>query len=306
MVAQTNEISIIQHLMKKRLLFFASIAIALSLCFTACDPKEDPIVPDNNEPEIPEIDYFEGLDVSTNVKKRNAVIEEFTGVQCGYCPDGHAIVRQLMEEFPSKILAINIHQGGYATRYTTQWGDALAQLVHVTGYPCATINRHEFTGGMAQSRNMWRDRANNIKGKNSCVNLAARAVIDTTTRHMTVMVKGHYTANSDSTTNRLNIALLQNDIVGPQSNYGNYNPEGYDASGKYHHMHMLRDLLTGQWGDLIEETTKGTDFTKVYEYDIPETISNEAVVLSDLEVIAFINLDKIEVITGVAAEIIFK
>ena len=305
--------------MKRSFLFLAVVfaVVAGLICFTSCEkdpanpenPTDSTEVNDNNSdnPGDNPAGDFDDLTVSTNTSKRNAIIEEYTGIYCGYCPDGHAIVRELMENNPNKVFAINIHQGYYANdTYTTEWGDALAAQTGLTGYPSGTVNRHVFSGTMAMDRSKWDTRAKQIIAKTSSLNLAARAIIDTNARTMKVCVKGYYTSDSDSSTNLLNVAVLQNDIVGQQSNYGNYNQAQYDAQGRYHHMHMLRDLITGQWGELIETTTRGTSFERTYDYAIPAKISKETVVLKDLEIIVFVTLTHADIETGVRAEILYK
>ena len=52
--------------------------------------------------------------VSTEVQNRVAVLEEFTGMYCQYCPDGHRVANELMKKYPGKFIAINNHCGGYA------------------------------------------------------------------------------------------------------------------------------------------------------------------------------------------------
>ena len=59
--------------------------------------------------------------VSTAPSKRNALIEEYTGVNCQYCPLGHKSTDQTVAAFPGRVFAINIHQGTFASQYTTQW-----------------------------------------------------------------------------------------------------------------------------------------------------------------------------------------
>ncbi len=53
--------------------------------------------------------------VSTAVQPRNAVLEEFTGVNCVNCPDGHLRANQLYAAFPGRVVLINIHSGSFAT-----------------------------------------------------------------------------------------------------------------------------------------------------------------------------------------------
>lgn len=288
--------------MKKIQYIFAAFALAASLCFVSCQKEEENNTPEENPSGV---DYFADLEPSTETENRHAILEEYTGVNCGYCPDGHRISRDLAQQYEGRYFAINIHQGSFANKYTTQWGNALANQAGIDSYPSGTINRHVFSGSMSQSRGYWAQRVNYITNRTSCVNLAARCVVDTTSREMQICVKGRYTAKSDSATNMLNIALLQDSILGPQSDPNNYNAADHVGS-KYRHMHMLRDLITDQWGDEITTTKRGDTFEKRYTYQIPEKISDEKVVLKDIEVIVFVALGRSEITTGIKADIILK
>ena len=53
--------------------------------------------------------------VSTTPENKNVVLEEFTGISCPYCPDGHAIAEGIKNNNPGDVMLINIHTGGYAT-----------------------------------------------------------------------------------------------------------------------------------------------------------------------------------------------
>ena len=79
--------------------------------------------------------------VSTNTQNKHLVFEEYTGVNCGYCPYGHQLLNEFSDYYPGTIV-INIHQGYYAAKYTTQWGDALANQTNLNGYPAFTLNRN--------------------------------------------------------------------------------------------------------------------------------------------------------------------
>ena len=58
--------------------------------------------------------------VSTTPGNRNVLIEEYTGVRCQYCPMGHKATDFTVNSFPGRAFAINIHQGMFASQYTTQ------------------------------------------------------------------------------------------------------------------------------------------------------------------------------------------
>src|SRR5690606_12444019 len=73
--------------------------------------------------------------VSTEPENKKAILEEFTGVNCQYCPDGHVIADQILTENPGNAFAITIHQGGFATPsgsqpdFRTSWGNAIAAQI---------------------------------------------------------------------------------------------------------------------------------------------------------------------------------
>ena len=269
---------------------FAAAALAVS-----CTKEEEP----EQEPEQQPF-------VSKTPSNKNVILEEYTGVNCGYCPDGHRIANEIVAANPGRAWAINIHTGQYAVRYSTEWGEALAGQTGLTGYPSGTVNRHVFSGSStALNRGKWTAAAAEIMAQPAPVNVAARCTIDRSTRVMTVEVEAYYTSNSSASYNYLNVAVLQNNILGPQSGGSNYNPSQMEGS-QYRHMHMLRHLLSGQWGDMITKTSEGNLFSKKYTYTIPETISDEAMVLSDLEVVAFITESHQEILNGCKATVVLK
>ena len=145
--------------------------------------------------------------VSTQPGERNVLIEEYTGVECQYCPLGHKAVDKTMAAFPGKVFAINIHQGMFASRYTTQWGNSLAQQAGVTGYPSATMNRHAFEAGSIQiNPGQAYPCALQILKESSPVNVAATVDVDPATRLMVVKVEVYYTGYSQGDFDLLNVA----------------------------------------------------------------------------------------------------
>lgn len=235
--------------------------------------------------------------VSTQPCKRNALIEEYTGVNCQYCPLGHKATDQTLEAFPGRVFAINIHQGTFASRYTTQWGNALASQASITGYPSSTLSRHAFFGNSVHiDPGQAYPCASEIMVMDAPVNVAATVDIDPQTRLMVVKVEAYYTANAASSTNMLNVALIQNNVMGYQAGASSYYPENM-VNGEYRHKHILRDLITGQWGDTIRQTTAGSFFTKEYAYVVPQQIGDLAVPnVDDLSVLVFVCEDRKEVL----------
>lgn len=244
--------------------------------------------------------------VSTTPSNKNVVLEEFTGVNCTYCPDGHRIAQQLITNNPGRVFAVNVHTGGYATPgtgqpdYRTAFGSALAAQSGLTGYPSGTINRHVFSGtATALNRSSWPASAATTLAQSSPVNIAARGTLDISTRQLVVEVEAYYTANSATATNKLNVAILQNGILGPQVGMS-LNPAQIVGS-LYQHNHMLRHFLTGQWGEDITTTTQGSVVRKTYTYTLPATYTNVPADLINIEVVAYIAEGNQEILTGTKA-----
>lgn len=235
--------------------------------------------------------------VTTEVTKKHAVLEEYTGIHCGYCPDGHKIAAEILEENPGKAVVIAIHQGSYSTPsagepdYRTEFGDALAGQTGLTGYPSGTVNRHVFTGSnTALSRSAWKSSCKQIMGEDSPVNVGIQSSYDAATRQLTIDVELYYTADGPAGTNYINVALLQDSIYGPQSSGG--------AGNNYRHMHMLRYLITGQWGDAVTPVTAGTLITKQYTYIVPDSYRSIPALVEDMQVAVFVTKDHQEILSG--------
>jgi len=268
----------------------------ISLCliaftFTSCDPKEP-----EPEPEKPKEEIF----VSKTPENRNILLEEYTGVNCGYCPDGHRISDQLHATYGDKFLAINIHAGYYsAGYYNTPEGTALNAAFKISSYPSGVVSRELVNTGSGYafgiSRDSWEGVASQIMAMPSYVNVAAKSTIDTASRKLTCEVQAYFTDSSpvDAGLNFINVAIIQNNIWGKQNGATNFYPEMYDATTqKYRHNHMLRTLITGVDGEAITDNKKGTLYKKTFTYTIPEMISNEAVVLKDVEILVYVSQNK--------------
>ena len=213
--------------------------------------------------------------VSTEPANRNVILEEFTGRNCGYCPDGHLIANGIMANNPGRVWAINVHAGGYApTTYPNlRCDDGLT--IHngfdtSYGYPSGVINR---STAASQGRGTWANLSNQQLNQAAECNVAGIVRINPDTRVANITVEVYYTGNSTVTENYLTVAMLQDSIMGSQS--GMTSNPAQVVNGTYCHMHILRDVITpSAWGEAISPTTAGTLITKTYEYTIPESIGN--------------------------------
>lgn len=239
--------------------------------------------------------------VTTAPQFRNVVLEEFTGIHCGYCPDGHARAEAISQANQGRVVLINVHAGNFANPgagepdFRTIFGDSLAVNAKVIGYPQGTVNRHLFPeidpSRMAIGRTYWANAAQKILPLPSPVNIGFKSSFDSTSRMLTVEVELYYTANSPFNTNFIHVALLENHVIGFQADYANGNHTDYD------HKHILRHLITGLWGDPVSPVNKGALISKIYQYVVPANYN-----IDNCDIAVFITETRNEIYTGVSAK----
>lgn len=227
--------------------------------------------------------------VSTEVSNRNLLIEEFTGRNCPNCPLGHAISNDITHSNHDHAWSIGIHSGYFTpVTYPNFNTDISAVITDAYGdnlsYPSALLNR---STEQPIGRGEWEAAAGQQLQQIAECNVDGHVVINPLTRTASITAEVYYTANSLESTNYLTIVMVQDSIVGEQA-YAVLNPEQDLGDDMYCHMHVLRDVVTADWGDVISPTTQGSLVTKTYEYIIPDTIGNPNGVYVDLDNIYFI------------------
>ncbi len=256
---------------------------------------------------------FAQLPVSTTPSNKRSVLEEFTGIYCQFCPDGHKIANNIAAANPGMFFPVNIHTGGYANPqagapdYRTADGDAIAAQpgMGITGYPQGAINRRLFgtNTAMAHSRSQWASNAATVMAEASYVNVAGQATLDVNTRALVIDMEAYFTGNGPAAGNKYSVMLLQDNVNGPQTAGATYNPTYVNPDGTYRHMHMLRDVLNPtSLGDAMGgANTTGTTWSNQITYTIPAAYTGVAAELADLSLIIFITEGNTNTVT--AAEI---
>lgn len=284
--------------MKKFIVPLISLSL-LALAFTACNPDEDDPKDDPNKQQ-------EEIFVSKTAQNRNVLIEEFTGIGCQYCPVGHRMTDSLADLYEGNCFHINVHAGGYANGKTpllttTEGNELLSGFMDGTGYPTGLTgrmywnvnNKKAFCWNPAYFPTLVNQILTTMP---AYVNVAAKTTIEKSSGKLTCKVQAYFTDNptTDSTINLINIAILQNNIKGPQSGGSKYYPEMWDGTA-YSHNHALRAYITGFSGEEIPVNAKDSLYSKTFTYDIPATLGlgNVDVVYEDLEILVFVTEKKV-------------
>ncbi len=266
--------------------------------------------------------------VSTTPENKNVILEEFTGIYCTYCPDGHLIAQNLHNANPNDVFLINIHTGGYSNPnglndpdFNCLYGAAIAANSGLAGYPAGTINRATFSGISPQgspgttalSRSDWVAASADIMSQPSYVNVGVQASYDMSTGLLTVNTETYYTSTTTNI-NVLHVAVVQNNVPGPQTGAQSYNPGAIITgpwSPTYNHQHMFRHLMDGANGLEFNVTTAGTFVPNTHTWQMPTNLASGQSTTgffpnldpTNLDVVAYITEGPGEIITGFQANV---
>lgn len=209
--------------------------------------------------------------IDTLEHPRNVVLEEFTGIYCGFCPYGHQIAHSIDSANPGRVSIIGIHssdtysQPGSAAHpdFRTQWGLNLQSFSGLTGFPSGMVNRTIYGGKKAMSRFDWEAATDSIfELGNSEVNIGMRSLWNESTRTLSIDVELYY-HEEQNLFNKLNLAITESNVIGYQG--------GSQGGASYSHAHVLRDLISAveanSWsGVKVDDIVTGELQTFNFEY----------------------------------------
>jgi hypothetical protein len=294
----------------KKILFLITV---VAVSFTAC--KKDPVdtaikgcmdeMSQNFNPKATEDDGSCTYLTSSETKKRNVVLEEFTGVRCQYCPDGHKRAQKLSDDNPGRVVLINVHTGGFANPapgwpdFTTPFGPELDVFGGSQfSYPSGMVNRYLFPGANAlkMGRGSWEASGKQILEMISPVNMAMTTKVEN--GKMIANVELYFTDDVPGGV-LLNVAILESGVIGKQQDVG-------IVYNNYVHNHMLKWYMMAEgssganvWGIQIsdEKAKKGTRIQQKFEMELDPVWKADNITLA-----AYVaKADKRNIFTGVKA-----
>jgi len=203
---------------------------------------------------------IQGIQAATlTAFSKKAVIEDYTGTWCGYCPRvSYAI--SLVEEQSDKVFAIAAHIGDdMQNSYSVQ----LENNFDVPGYPTAYVNRVS-TWNYPEPNNV--SQATSIAQGTTTAGLAINSVLTNTTLEVVVSTSLTETINST----KLVVFVLEDGIVASQANYTSHYVG--DPVDDFVHNHVLRYAATNVLGN-ITDGGAGTHHT-AFKINLPSTIQD--------------------------------
>ena len=299
----------------KHIIFCMAIFIFM---LSACDRVENPIPYDIGNYDISlfpgnyATDYNYptfGPNNNTNV---NVLLEDYTGHQCGNCPDGAATAKGIADANPGRVIVISEHAGAggisqyqrvhtpdepeypkYNRDFTNEAGLSYATSIPgLPGNPYGLVSRKPATGSSSLwiTHGQWQQYVQDILAENNLrANLQMIANHYDETNSIFVHVETEAKSNLSGNYN-LVIAVLAKEIIDWQKNYASF-PADIEF---YEHHNVHIGNVNGIWGEAVfqGETEASSKVRKDYTYVIPEKFSGFEYVL----VAYLMNADTYEII----------
>ncbi|MEX2483732.1 MAG: T9SS type A sorting domain-containing protein [Brumimicrobium sp.] len=235
------------------------------------------------------------VNVSTTPTNKVAVLEEYTGNYCTYCPDGHKIADQLDASYGSDIVTLKIQTGSFAGQdpifggsLETTTGNTIAAPYDSQGYPNGTVNRTSNYSGIG--RGDWSDAVADITSQQSPVNLYIESTVDVDNRTLDVSVEYYYTADAADASNYLHIGYYQDNVAAFQYDPGFYPQNFYILSEEiYEFDHAFRDMVNGDFGEEITPTTTGSTSIIDHTISLPAAFGSFDLEAGAIKVFAYVS-----------------
>jgi thiol-disulfide isomerase/thioredoxin len=260
--------------MKKSILLLSAFLIA---ALVSCDKVKHPA---------------QTSGVKTNSRK--ILLEDYTGHQCGNCPNAARVAAQLESKYGDKLVVIAVHAGfftklnaPFVTSYTCQAGndwDATSGGfgISAVGNPNGMINRKNYANnGIIQKETNWSTTASLAADDMEYCDLYLTTTYDAVNRKINTSVKSKFKRSYPNNT-KLCVVLTEDSIIGPQKDY----TQTPDVVDNYVFMGMLRGSINGSWGDNLKAAPIKYNDSVLVSY--PNFPLNPAFKDKNVNVIAFV------------------
>ncbi len=241
----------------------------LALALLSCDviAPEDALQTRPNNPQNPDPD---------TQKQRVVLVEDFTGHQCGNCPQAGKVAKELPQVFGNQVVVVAIHcgffartnsSGKYSTDFTSPHGNDIDAFFGASqaGLPKGMVNRMDFAGSKLLGHTSWAGKVQELLAEPMEASVVLSANFDATSREVAASASVTF-LKSLSGDFGLVLALTEDGIVTWQKDYSLENQDIPD----YTHNHVFRAVINGNWQgeDLTSNPLNGTTIKKQAKYTL--------------------------------------
>jgi Outer membrane protein Omp28 len=215
---------------------------------------------------------------------RTVLLEEFTGQWCMNCPDGHAVIKALKEQYGSAFIAVSIHAGPDVNSWAEEEGQeapyvglrqpegvTYGEMWGVKSFPCGVFNR---TSGVLD-RKAWASAIVSELTKPTDLTIKLEASYDKENDKVNISTELWPTADIKG---NLQLWVVESGINAIQLN-------GYDYDETYIHDDVFRCSVNGTQGEAV---TLKDNISQSFEHSIARKARWNA---ENLSIVAFVYND---------------
>ena len=215
-----------------------------------------------------------------------ALIEDYTGTWCGFCPRVSQAI-ELSKEASDNVVAVAIHNGD---PMANSFGSQMENAVNIEGFPTAWVNSSALWNFPEPDNvNQVTSLATGTKSNGIAINTAIKG------NNLSFVVSVGFGQSVSGA--KVVVFLLENGLVYDQTNYTSFYGGG-DIIDNFVHDHVLRHSFTSVLGDAIPagDATAGNSYRMHMNYAIPSGLVQNA---ANSEIVAML-LDSNGVIINVS------
>ncbi len=204
---------------------------------------------------------------------KKVLVEEFTGVKCSNCPDGHAVLKVLQDKYKEKMIPVSVHSYFLGSPYgeddnlTNKFAQSIWNLLAGSEKPTAGIDR--IANGAIKSnfpRSDWDAKIAERLAIAPIANIVDSVFFDNSRQKYIYQAKIEFSQDITDQVS-LAVAFLQSKIIATQL-------KGSTEIEDYEHEHVLRYMFTDIKGDALlfanglSKYEKGRTYIKQFELDV--------------------------------------
>ena len=203
------------------------------------------------------------FDADNSVPDKKVLVEDYTGHNCGNCPDGGIILNDSMRnKYGDRMVSITVHAGDYAnvcpglatcppgapagsfaSDYKTTCGTDWHNFFGVFFYPAGMVDRVDYPNDHLKPKDSWDQEAQARLNLPASVRLRIQNTFTESDRKLRTCIETKFLENL-SGDYKLSVVLTEDSIIDWQVWYG-HNPELVED---YVHHHTLRTAFNTSFG----------------------------------------------------------
>ena len=213
--------------------------------------------------------------------QKNVVIEKFTNLYCGVCPDRSILLTDLEQSYPHLIWISSYSPSFFEYNPMPYPGaEEMWDDCGISGTPLAMVGRVPYNNALGSSSSSWETRIQQQEDLEDYVDIEFSDIaFEEGSRNLTFDVTIQFHTLPTNTENfRVLLFVTEDDVIWRQHSYFN-NSAGHPLEGlgdviqDYSHQNVLRKMLSGNWGEensIPDNPVVGEDYVINFSYQVPQ------------------------------------